>query len=161
MQPVASWEVHCYSLLDCARSRLMQFILKVPKKFVPEFNVEIHGWVPTTPKPWRCPRILATHPPARHSSPHQAAWPACPPKRSHMSINTAHCPAKTPSPEPGTPPTDRTRQPKPGTEIQGNPNNPKRAEKPAPDKPQDPNPNLGLGGIQILIPSYRLHILPR
>ncbi|MEQ2311772.1 hypothetical protein AMECASPLE_024080 [Ameca splendens] len=25
----------------------MQFILKVPEKSVPEFNVEIHGWVPT------------------------------------------------------------------------------------------------------------------
>ncbi|MEQ2286160.1 hypothetical protein AMECASPLE_039348 [Ameca splendens] len=43
MQPVASWEVCCYSLLGCARSRLMQFILKGPEKFVPEFNVEIHG----------------------------------------------------------------------------------------------------------------------
>ncbi|MED6250305.1 hypothetical protein ATANTOWER_029070 [Ataeniobius toweri] len=47
MQPVASWEVRCYSLLGCAGSRLMQFILKVPEKLVPEFNVEIHGWLPT------------------------------------------------------------------------------------------------------------------
>ncbi|MEQ2245969.1 hypothetical protein ILYODFUR_033573 [Ilyodon furcidens] len=33
--------------LAVAGSRLMQFILKVPEKSVPEFNVEIHGWVPT------------------------------------------------------------------------------------------------------------------
>ncbi|MEQ2308066.1 hypothetical protein AMECASPLE_024472, partial [Ameca splendens] len=34
IQTVASWELCCYSLLGCARSRLMQFILKVPEKFV-------------------------------------------------------------------------------------------------------------------------------
>ncbi|MEQ2158515.1 hypothetical protein GOODEAATRI_013148 [Goodea atripinnis] len=43
MQPLAICEVCCYSLLGCARSRLMQFILKGQEKFVPEFNVEIHG----------------------------------------------------------------------------------------------------------------------
>ncbi|KAK5609840.1 hypothetical protein CRENBAI_019010 [Crenichthys baileyi] len=37
----------------------------------------------------------------------QAGRPAPPPKRSQISNNTAHCLAKTPSPEPGAPPTDR------------------------------------------------------
>ncbi|MEQ2218518.1 hypothetical protein XENOCAPTIV_004341 [Xenoophorus captivus] len=84
----------------------------------------------------------ATHPPTWHTSPHEAGRPAPPPKRSHISINTAHCPANTPSPEPSTrQPTDRAL--KPGTEIQGNPSNYERAEKsaPAPDNPQDPNPS--------------------
>ncbi|MED6234003.1 hypothetical protein ATANTOWER_020411 [Ataeniobius toweri] len=38
--------------------------------------------------------------PIRYTLPHQAGQPAPPPKRSHISINTAHCLAKTP-------PTDR------------------------------------------------------
>ncbi|MEQ2230353.1 hypothetical protein ILYODFUR_028422, partial [Ilyodon furcidens] len=95
-----------------------------------------------TPKPRRTPRKPATHPPARHTPPHQASWPSPLPKRSHISINTAYHPAKTPLSEPDTPqPTDQA--PKPGTEIQGNPNDPERAEEPAPapDNPQDPNLN--------------------
>ncbi|MED6241068.1 Serine/threonine-protein kinase 38-like [Ataeniobius toweri] len=67
-----------------------------------------------TPKPRRSPRMPATHPPARHTPPHQASWPAPPSKRSHISINTAHPPAKTPSLEPNTSPTDG-----PGTEARG------------------------------------------
>ncbi|MED6272164.1 hypothetical protein CHARACLAT_027401 [Characodon lateralis] len=43
--------------------------------------------------------MLAIHPPARHTSLHQAGRPAPPPKRSHISVNTAYYPAKTPSPE--------------------------------------------------------------
>ncbi|MEQ2192619.1 hypothetical protein XENOCAPTIV_014497 [Xenoophorus captivus] len=95
-----------------------------------------------TPKPRRCPRMLATHPPVRHTSPHQTGWPAPRPKRSHISINTAHRPAKTPSAEPGALQL-MDRALKPGTEIQGNPNDPERAENPAPapDNPQEPNPN--------------------
>ncbi|MED6249221.1 hypothetical protein ATANTOWER_011099 [Ataeniobius toweri] len=44
--------------------------------------------MPVTPLPRRGhpPTI---HPPARHTSPHQADLPAPPPKRSHISINTA------------------------------------------------------------------------
>ncbi|KAK5623397.1 hypothetical protein CRENBAI_014843 [Crenichthys baileyi] len=84
---------------------------------------EVHHSMPSTghlanstPEPWRCPSMPATH--------------------------TAHCPAKTPSSEPCAPqPTDRP--PNPGTEIQGNPSNAERAETAAtvPGNPQDPNPS--------------------
>ncbi|MEQ2204150.1 hypothetical protein XENOCAPTIV_008693 [Xenoophorus captivus] len=89
-----------------------------------------------TLKPQRSPRIPATHPPARHTPPHQANWPAPPSKRNNISINTVHHTAKTPSPEPDTSPTDGL-----GTEagIQGNLNNPERAKKPAP-APDNPQP---------------------
>ncbi|MEQ2283258.1 hypothetical protein AMECASPLE_009358 [Ameca splendens] len=59
-----------------------------------------------TPKPWRSPRMPDTHPPARHTPPHQASWPAPPSKRSHISITTAHRLAKTPSPESDASPTN-------------------------------------------------------
>ncbi|MEQ2290064.1 hypothetical protein AMECASPLE_039518 [Ameca splendens] len=53
------------------------------------------------------------NPPPRHTPPYsRAERPAPPPKRSHISINTAHCPTKTPLPEPRGPPTDG-----PGTEA--------------------------------------------
>ncbi|MED6234398.1 hypothetical protein ATANTOWER_028704 [Ataeniobius toweri] len=99
-----------------------------------------------TPKPRRSPRMPATHPPARHTprqTPlHQASWPAPPRNRSHISINTTHRLAKTPLSERDAPqPTDWA--PKPRPKIQGNPNDPERAEEPAPapDNPQDPNLN--------------------
>ncbi|MEQ2284365.1 hypothetical protein AMECASPLE_020958 [Ameca splendens] len=53
----------------------------------------------------------------------------------------APCWSPTPPQPTDRQPTDQA--PKPGTEIQGNPNDPERAEKPAPapDNPQDPNLN--------------------
>ncbi|MEQ2249727.1 hypothetical protein ILYODFUR_032227 [Ilyodon furcidens] len=92
-----------------------------------------------TSKPRRCPRMPDTHPPARYTTLHQAGRPAPPPKRSHISINTARPSPPRWSP---VPPQPSDRGPKPGTEIQGSPSNPKRAEKPAPgpDNPQDLNP---------------------
>ncbi|MEQ2255546.1 hypothetical protein ILYODFUR_015025 [Ilyodon furcidens] len=70
-----------------------------------------HSANPTS-KHRRCPRMPVTYPLVRHTSTHQAGWPAPPPNQSHISINTAHRPAKTPSSEPGTPPTNV-----PGTEA--------------------------------------------
>ncbi|MED6295577.1 hypothetical protein CHARACLAT_033166 [Characodon lateralis] len=36
------------SVLGCAGSRLMRFILKVPEKFLLAFSVVTHGWPPNT-----------------------------------------------------------------------------------------------------------------
>ncbi|KAK5622836.1 hypothetical protein CRENBAI_024142 [Crenichthys baileyi] len=85
-----------------------------------------------TPKPWR------SHPPAWHTPPHQASWPVPPSKQSHISINTAHHPAKTPSPEPDASPTDGAGEPKSGAKIQGNPRGPKSQ----PQHQTTPDPNL-------------------
>ncbi|MED6248802.1 hypothetical protein ATANTOWER_005306 [Ataeniobius toweri] len=83
-----------------------------------------------------------THPPVWHTSPHQAGWSAPPPKRSHISINTVHCPAKT-THRSLVPSQPTEWAPKPGTKIQGDQNDSELAEKsaPAPHNPQDPNPN--------------------
>ncbi|KAK5610704.1 hypothetical protein CRENBAI_001166, partial [Crenichthys baileyi] len=61
-----------------------------------------------TPKPRRYPRMPDTHPPARYTPPYQAARPAPPPKRSHISINNAHCPAKDTRARALPPPNRRT-----------------------------------------------------
>ncbi|MED6261658.1 hypothetical protein ATANTOWER_008153 [Ataeniobius toweri] len=37
----------------------MHFILKVPEEFVLEFNVEIHGWVPTAVSNRSCKRSVS------------------------------------------------------------------------------------------------------
>ncbi|KAK5618133.1 hypothetical protein CRENBAI_021988 [Crenichthys baileyi] len=57
------------------------------------------------------------------------------------SQSTLHTAQPRPTHRSTAPPQPTDRAPKAGTKIQGNPNNPKRAEKPAlaPDNPQDPN----------------------
>ncbi|MEQ2304945.1 hypothetical protein AMECASPLE_032444 [Ameca splendens] len=50
IQTMTSQEVRCFSflfpVLGCAGSRLMQFMLKVPEKFLLAFNVVNHGLGP-------------------------------------------------------------------------------------------------------------------
>ncbi|MEQ2299828.1 hypothetical protein AMECASPLE_019011 [Ameca splendens] len=43
-----------------------------------------------TPKPRRSPRMPATHPPTRHTPPHQASWPA-PPSRPEGPLGKRVC----------------------------------------------------------------------
>ncbi|MED6234002.1 hypothetical protein ATANTOWER_020403, partial [Ataeniobius toweri] len=79
-----------------------------------------------------------------HDTPHctrQAGQPLL------QSVATSHSTLHTARPRPTcrspTPSQLTDRAPKPGTKIQGNPNDPERAEEPAPapDNPQDPNLN--------------------
>ncbi|MEQ2312318.1 hypothetical protein AMECASPLE_029688 [Ameca splendens] len=98
----------------------------------------------TTPKPWRSTRMPATHPPARHGTPHHTTQTGQPLHQSEAtSQSTLHTARPRPPRRSPTPPQPTDLAPKPGTEIQGNPNNPERAEEPAPspDNPQDPNFN--------------------
>ncbi|MEQ2248807.1 hypothetical protein ILYODFUR_022812, partial [Ilyodon furcidens] len=86
---------------------------------------KLHTQAQPTSQPIMAQDMLhcSTHPTANRSpapSPgpepqKEAGRPASPPKRSHIPINTAHCLAKTPSPEPGAPPTttgDRRQGPR-------------------------------------------------
>ncbi|MEQ2245111.1 hypothetical protein ILYODFUR_024179 [Ilyodon furcidens] len=93
---------------------------------------------PPTPHP-NPGGVPACQPPTLlHGTPRrtkQNGWPAPPPKRSHIPINTAHCPAKI-----GAAPTQPTDwAPEPLTEIQGNPSDLERAESSAPAT-DNPNP---------------------
>ncbi|KAK5606315.1 hypothetical protein CRENBAI_023708, partial [Crenichthys baileyi] len=80
-----------------------------------------------------------------HGTPSQAGLPGPPPKQSHISINTVHCLAKTPSLEPGAPPIDG-----PGTKAgDRDPRKSKRSREsrkasPSSRYPPDPNPNPSL-----------------
>ncbi|KAK5612750.1 hypothetical protein CRENBAI_007600 [Crenichthys baileyi] len=74
-----------------------------------------------------------------HGTPHRTKQAGQPLHQSEAtSQSTLHTPRRSP-----TPPQLTDRPPKPGAEIQGNPNDPERVEEPAPapDKPQDPNLN--------------------
>ncbi|MEQ2241860.1 hypothetical protein ILYODFUR_029739, partial [Ilyodon furcidens] len=89
----------------------------------------------TQPKPHGCrPPILLYGTPRRTK---QAGQP------HHQSEATSQSALHTARPRPPRwspmPPQLTDQALKPGTRIQGNPNDPERAEKPAPDNPPDPN----------------------
>ncbi|MEQ2305256.1 hypothetical protein AMECASPLE_035951 [Ameca splendens] len=72
---------------------------------------------------------------SQHSStPPNTNAPAGLPGRAGQPLQAKHIPPASPV---------QAEEAKPGTEIQGNPNDPERAEKPAPapDNPQDSKPN--------------------
>ncbi|MEQ2257078.1 hypothetical protein ILYODFUR_030796 [Ilyodon furcidens] len=95
------------------------------------------GTPPTPhPNPWRCPSIPATHTPTQHSQLQQAGQPASPSTKAKPHTNQRRT-------LPGQDTKLMDQAPKPGTEIQRKPSDPKRAKTPvpAPINPLDPNPN--------------------
>ncbi|KAK5602103.1 hypothetical protein CRENBAI_016740 [Crenichthys baileyi] len=94
-----------------------------------------------TPKPWKCPQHTS-HPHPRMAYPAAPSRPAGQLFRQteatsqsvpHTAWPRPHCRSLAPPRQP----TDQA--PKPGTEIQTNPNDPKRAEMPGATLPADPN----------------------
>ncbi|MEQ2289816.1 hypothetical protein AMECASPLE_037126 [Ameca splendens] len=80
-----------------------------------------------------------------HGTPHRTKEAGQPLHQSEAtSQSTLYTARPRPPPQSLKTPQPMDQAPKPGTEIQGNPNDPKRAEEPAPppDNPQEPNLNL-------------------
>ncbi|KAK5616999.1 hypothetical protein CRENBAI_005476 [Crenichthys baileyi] len=101
-----------------------------------------------TPQPRRCPSMTATHTPAWHTLPHQAGRPASQPLRQSEATSQSTLPGQNPPSGAQCDPQPTDQALMPGTKIQRNPCDPKRAETPVrtlintqyptPTKPQTP-----------------------